>query len=167
MVVVYKTSAITYFLGCLLVKVPNIGMVNVVAGRRLCPELIQGAATPEALASAMNPLVGETSERVTMRVGLEEVCRLLGQGGARKRRRTFCWRSWDSFFLGDQTCFMRAVVSMQWMTSAVHPVWRQAPKPRPLSPWKYSWNCRRGFPSMSVYPFVRRCCAAGLWNDRF
>ena len=85
MVVVYKTSPITYFLGRLLVKVPNIGMVNVVAGRRLCPELIQGAATPEALASAMNPLIEDTSERATMRVGLEEVRQLLGQGDAAEK----------------------------------------------------------------------------------
>jgi lipid-A-disaccharide synthase len=85
MIVVYKMSPITYFLGRLLVKVPNIGMVNVVAGRRLCPELIQGAATPEALASAMYPLIEDTSERATMRVGLEEVRRLLGQGGAAEK----------------------------------------------------------------------------------
>ena len=81
MVVVYKTSAITYFLGCLLVKVPNIGMVNVVAGRRLCPELIQGAATPEALASAMSPLIEETSERVTMKRWSRRSSPVAGAGG--------------------------------------------------------------------------------------
>ena len=85
MVVVYKTSSITYFLGRLLVKIPNIGMVNVVVGRRLCPELIQGAATPAALASTMSPLIEDTSERATMKVGLEEVRQLLGQGNAAEK----------------------------------------------------------------------------------
>jgi lipid-A-disaccharide synthase len=85
MIVVYKMSPITFLLGRLLVKVPHIGMVNVVAGSRLCPELIQGAATPEALASAMQPLIEDTSERATMRAGLEEVRRLLGQGGASEK----------------------------------------------------------------------------------
>ena len=85
MVVVYKTSAITYFFGRMLVKVPNIGMVNVVAGRQLCPEFIQHAATPEALAFAMSPLIEDTLERDVMTVGLEEVRQLLGQGGAAER----------------------------------------------------------------------------------
>ena len=60
-------------------------MVNVVAGRQLCPELIQGAATPEALASAMIPLIEDTRERDAMMAGLEEVRQLLGQGGAAER----------------------------------------------------------------------------------
>ena len=85
MVVVYKTSPITYFFGRMLVKVPNIGMVNVVAGRQLCPELIQGAATPEALASAMRPLIEDTPKRAEMMAGLEEVRKSLGQGGAAER----------------------------------------------------------------------------------
>jgi lipid-A-disaccharide synthase len=85
MIVVYKTSPITYFFGRMLVKVPNIGMVNVVAGRTLCPEFIQGAATPEALAAAMGPLLEDTPERDAMMVGLEGVRQLLGQGGAAER----------------------------------------------------------------------------------
>lgn len=97
MVVVYKMSPLTYFLGRLLVKVPDIGMVNVVAGRRLCPELIQGAATPEALASAMDPLVGDTSERATMKAGLEEVRRLLGKGGAAEKAAEILLRELTSF----------------------------------------------------------------------
>ena len=34
---------------------------------------------------------------------------------------------------------------MQRSTSAVHPVWWLAPTPRPVSPWKYSWNSTRSF----------------------
>ena len=85
LIVVYKTSPVTYFFGRLLVKVPHIGMVNVVAGRELCPELIQDAATPEALAAALIPLVDDTPERKAMLAGLEQVRDALGQGGAAER----------------------------------------------------------------------------------
>ena len=96
MVVVYKTSPITYFFGRMLVKVPNIGMVNVVAGRQLCPELIQDAATPEALASAMSPLIEDSRERDAMMVGLEGVRQLLGQGGAAERAGEILWEELSS-----------------------------------------------------------------------
>ncbi|MFH0953900.1 MAG: lipid-A-disaccharide synthase [Verrucomicrobiota bacterium] len=82
MVVVYKTSPLTYFLGRMMVQVPDIGMVNVVAGRRLCPEFIQGKATPRALAEAIEPLLRDTPERAAMLSGLDEVRRALGKGGA-------------------------------------------------------------------------------------
>ncbi|OQW96202.1 MAG: lipid-A-disaccharide synthase [Verrucomicrobia bacterium A1] len=85
MIVVYKTSAPTYIIGRMLVKISHLGMVNIVAGRTLCPEFIQGAATPDAMAAAMEPLVGDTPARAAMVAGLEEVRKLLGQGGAADR----------------------------------------------------------------------------------
>jgi lipid-A-disaccharide synthase len=85
MIVVYKTSAPTYHIGRLLVKVSHLGMVNIVAGRTLCPEFIQGAATPEAMAAAMALLVGDTPARAAMLAGLEDVRRSLGEGGAPER----------------------------------------------------------------------------------
>ncbi|MBU1695307.1 MAG: lipid-A-disaccharide synthase, partial [Verrucomicrobia bacterium] len=84
-IVVYKTSWATYVAGKMLVRVPHLGMVNLVAGRRLCPELIQGAATPAALASAVEPLLADTPERAAMLEGLREVSRALGSGGAAER----------------------------------------------------------------------------------
>jgi lipid-A-disaccharide synthase len=81
-IVVYKTSWLTYTAGKMLVHVPHLGMVNLVAGRRLCPELIQGAATPAALASALEPLLGDTPARAAMLDGLRQVIRALGAGGA-------------------------------------------------------------------------------------
>lgn len=85
MTVVYRTAALTYLLGRMLVKVDHIGMVNLVAGRRLCPELIQGAATPEALAGAIAPLLDDTPERRAMLEGYADVRRRLGEGGAANR----------------------------------------------------------------------------------
>ncbi len=41
MVIIYKTNFLTYFIGRQLVKVKNIGLVNIVAGEKIVPELIQ------------------------------------------------------------------------------------------------------------------------------
>lgn len=73
MVIVYKTSALTYAIGKRVVKVPFIGMVNLIAQREVCPEFIQDAAEPSALAAAVRPLLSNTEERRTMLAGLEEV----------------------------------------------------------------------------------------------
>ena len=73
MLVVYKTSAMTYAIGKRLVKVKYIGMVNLIAGREVCPEFIQHAATPEALAEAAGPLLRDTPQRRAMLEGLVAV----------------------------------------------------------------------------------------------
>jgi len=82
MAVVYRTSWLLYRLGRWLIRVSHIGMVNVLAGREICPELIQGQATPEALAHALQPLLGETDERKAMLNDLARVVDTLGEGGA-------------------------------------------------------------------------------------
>ncbi|MFH0907229.1 MAG: lipid-A-disaccharide synthase [bacterium] len=82
MIVVYKTAAPTYFFGRMLVQVPHLGMVNLIAGREVCSEFIQGAATPEALARAMEPLLAESDMRKKMVADLAEVRSTLGSGGA-------------------------------------------------------------------------------------
>ena len=82
MVVVYKVNPITYILAKLLIKIEHIGMVNIVAGREVCPELIQAAASPAALCSALKPLIDDTPERNRMLHDLEEVVTAMGEGGA-------------------------------------------------------------------------------------
>jgi lipid-A-disaccharide synthase len=79
MIVVYKVALLTYLLGRLVVRIPRIGMVNIVAGRALCPEFVQGAATP---AGALEPLLAETPERAAMVAGLRRVHAALGPGGS-------------------------------------------------------------------------------------
>ena len=82
MVVVYRTAALTYLLGRMLVRVDHIGMVNLVAGRRLCPELIQDDASPDLLAGTLAPLLDDGPARRTMLEGYAGVRRRLGDGGA-------------------------------------------------------------------------------------
>ncbi len=85
MVVVYRTARLTYALARLLVKVPFIGMVNLVAGRAVCPELVQHALTPDSLSTALRPLLSPTAERTAMLTGLDEVIHRLGEPGADDR----------------------------------------------------------------------------------
>lgn len=85
MVVVYRTAAMTYHVGKRLVRVPHLGMVNLLAGRELCPELIQDAVTPENLVRAITPLLDDTPAREQMVRGLLEVKASLGEGGAAHR----------------------------------------------------------------------------------
>jgi lipid-A-disaccharide synthase len=85
MVVVYRLSRITYALGRRLVKVPHVAMANLIAGRRLVPELIQGGFTPERTADEVLGLLDDGDRRRAMVAGLQEVRARLGQPGASAR----------------------------------------------------------------------------------
>ncbi len=85
MIIVYKVRPLTYLLGRLLIRVPSIGLVNIVAGRRLVPELIQGAATPEAVAREAACLLDDPARRAAVEAGLAEVRERLGPPGASAR----------------------------------------------------------------------------------
>jgi lipid-A-disaccharide synthase len=82
MVVVYRVSATTAFIARRMVRTPFFSMVNLIAGRRVVPEFIQEAFTPEAVAGEARRLLNSASARETMRADLAEVKRKLGAGGA-------------------------------------------------------------------------------------
>jgi lipid-A-disaccharide synthase len=89
LVVAYRTSPITYAAARWLVKIPNIGLVNVVAGHRLAPEFVQDALQPFAVADALSPLLDHESDaRKLMIVGLDAVRAALGTPGAAARAAT-------------------------------------------------------------------------------
>ena len=86
LVVAYRTSPITYFAARRLVKIPNIGLVNVVAGHRIAPEFVQQALQPFAVADALMPLLDHASAgRRDMVAALEAVRTSLGTPGAAER----------------------------------------------------------------------------------
>jgi len=82
MVVIYRISPLLYFIAKRLVRVPFIGMVNLVAGESICPERIQGAATGPSIAQAMLPLLEDTPERKAQCDGMARVAQRLGEPGA-------------------------------------------------------------------------------------
>ncbi len=85
MVITYRVSALSYALARLLVRVPFIGMANLVAGRGIVPELIQYQATPLRLAAAARELLEDPAAREAMQAGFREVRALLGEPGASAR----------------------------------------------------------------------------------
>ncbi len=85
MLIIYKLSFLTWLLAHSLVRVPSIGLVNLVAGRMVVPELLQFRATPKRIASAALKLLDDDHRLERMRKDLNEVRRRLGESGASKR----------------------------------------------------------------------------------
>ena len=85
LVVAYRMSGWTYAIARRLVKIPHIGLVNVVAGEEVAPEFVQDALRPEAVADALLPLLDETPARRRMIDGLARVRARLGSTGAASR----------------------------------------------------------------------------------
>lgn len=73
MVTYYKVTAPSWVMGKLLVRTPFYSMVNLIAGRMVVPELMQGAMTGEALAREARRLLRDDAARAEMKKGLEEV----------------------------------------------------------------------------------------------
>jgi lipid-A-disaccharide synthase len=85
MVIVYRLSPMTYRIGRRLVKVDAVGMVNLIAGRTIVPELIQEAFTPEAVAHEAVSMLTDPARSAAIREGLADVRAKLGGTGASRR----------------------------------------------------------------------------------
>ena len=86
LVVAYRAHPLTYFAARKLVRIPHIGLVNVVAGRAIAPEFVQDALEPAAVARALSRLIDHgTDERRRMLGELDRVRALLGEPGAARR----------------------------------------------------------------------------------
>jgi lipid-A-disaccharide synthase len=85
MVVVYRLSALTYRLGKPFVHVETYAMANLVAGKRVVPELIQDDFTPEAVATEAVRLLTDAAHATAMRAGLRAIKGKLGDPGASRR----------------------------------------------------------------------------------
>jgi len=82
MVIVYKISFLTYLIGKMMISVKNIGMVNIVAGKEVCPELIQGEANPRRIAQEVKKIVQTPLLYQRMQEELKGIREKLGHSGA-------------------------------------------------------------------------------------
>jgi lipid-A-disaccharide synthase len=85
MVVVYRVRQLSYTIGRALVRVDHIALPNLVAGRRVVPELVQRACTPEAVAGQLAEFLDRPESAAAVREGLIEVRRELGSPGVFER----------------------------------------------------------------------------------
>jgi lipid-A-disaccharide synthase len=85
MVVVYRVAPVTASILRHLVRTPFIGMVNLIGGKLVCPELIQDDFTPAAVEKQGRRILESTDARDEMKAGLAEVRAKLGPGGAIER----------------------------------------------------------------------------------
>ena len=85
MVIVYRAALLSYLIGRALVKIPCVGLPNIVAGRQIVPELIQREARAERIADQAIEILRDAEKRRTMREGLAEVRTKVGEKGASDR----------------------------------------------------------------------------------
>jgi lipid-A-disaccharide synthase len=85
MVIVYRVSRLTFFLARLLVRVPVIGMVNLVSEKAVVPELLQGELTAENLYETCIPFFEHANYYAQVKKDLAKVQGLLGTPGASAR----------------------------------------------------------------------------------
>lgn len=81
LLIAYRLSAISYWLGRWLVKIPFIGLPNIIAGRAVAREFIQHALTADNLATEIDRLLFDPAYRDACRQGLQQVKTRLGPGG--------------------------------------------------------------------------------------
>ena len=85
LVVVYRMNPATYMLARSFVKLPSIGLVNIVLGSKVCPELIQGQMNASSISGHIERLVIDNSYHESVRKELSRVRDLLGAPGAAAR----------------------------------------------------------------------------------
>ncbi|MBI4462127.1 MAG: lipid-A-disaccharide synthase [Acidobacteria bacterium] len=84
-VVIYRVARLTWWLGRPLVRTPYYSMVNLIAERRVVPELVQNEFTPTRVAEEVNRLLEDANARETMKRELRAIRARLGPPGAIER----------------------------------------------------------------------------------
>ncbi|MFO7446738.1 MAG: lipid-A-disaccharide synthase [Ignavibacteriaceae bacterium] len=85
MVIVYKTTLITYLIGRNLVKLKNIGLANIVAGKTIVPELIQKHVSEETIYNECKKIISDVNLYNSIKEKLRSIKATLGSIGASKR----------------------------------------------------------------------------------
>lgn len=81
MAITYRVAALTYLLGRRLIKIPYIGLPNIIAGRRIVREFVQRDANAQALYDEISRILTDRDYAETMRTELSELKASLGHGG--------------------------------------------------------------------------------------
>ncbi|MDO6459530.1 lipid-A-disaccharide synthase [Granulosicoccaceae sp. 1_MG-2023] len=82
MAIVYRVNWLSYAIMSRMIRIPDIGLVNIVAGRRIVQEFVQKQARPEAIAAELQRLLDDPGYAAQMRAELAQVQAKMGEGGA-------------------------------------------------------------------------------------
>ena len=85
MVIVYRVNRLTAWLAKRLLRVPHIGLINIVAGRQVVPELLQEAVSPHTLAATALSVLQDLGEAQRIREELVALRATMGEGGSSRR----------------------------------------------------------------------------------
>lgn len=85
LVIVYKVSPISYWLGKILIRVKHIGLANLIAGREVVPELLQKAATSMNIADTVSKMLSDEAGLTRLKNDLYGIKAALGSPGASDR----------------------------------------------------------------------------------
>lgn len=85
MVIVYRVSPLSWFIARRIVAVDYVGMVNIVAGRKIASEYLQNEIKPRKISEELEELIFNSQERAKIIESLAEVKTALGSPGASKR----------------------------------------------------------------------------------
>jgi len=103
MVIVYRVSFFSYWIGRMVISVPFIGLVNLVAGEEVVPELIQGDVTPDRLAREAMDILDHDERRRDMVKKLHALRETLGQGSASERTARIALEMIEASAFGGET----------------------------------------------------------------
>ncbi|MGB6011971.1 MAG: lipid-A-disaccharide synthase, partial [Desulfobacterales bacterium] len=85
MVIIYKVSPISYWVGRAMIQVKHIGLVNLIAGRKIVPELLQKEASPTRISDTVFEMLSDPSGLERIQLELLNIRDLLGGPGASER----------------------------------------------------------------------------------
>ncbi len=85
LIIVYRASSLNWRLFKPLINTPFVGMPNLIAGREIAPELLQGDLNPQRLSSLISEMLSDASRLERMRADLAEVRDKLGEARASER----------------------------------------------------------------------------------
>jgi len=82
MLILYRVSSLSYGIGKRLIRVPHVGLINLIAQEEVVPELIQGDAVPEKMADTVMDMIRRPGGLDRIRERLSRAVSLLGDAGA-------------------------------------------------------------------------------------
>jgi lipid-A-disaccharide synthase len=85
MIIIYKVSLPSYWVGRAMIRVDHIGLVNLVAGERIAPELIQNDVNPQRISEEALRILKDSGFQQKMVESIQKVRRRLGHPGAAQR----------------------------------------------------------------------------------